>query len=173
MTRKTVSERRMAGANKQIAELTQALHEAREYGTLLADDVRDKAGLIKHLKSTNNRLRAKLAVAELSAKGLATSLKDLSDISSSTITQQSQQIHELATAASATADNRDEFKMILESEKQKSQHLYKKLVKHLDAAAKAESDLTYAIKEAKSWKRGFFVLVAITVIAQVVNYVAG
>ena len=162
MTRKTVSERRIAGANKQIAELTQALHEAREYGTLLADDVRDKSGLIKHLKGTNNRLRIKLGEAEAAAKA-----------SNDTITQQSQQLHEIATAASATAENRDQFKKLAEDRARQVENFQNLSQFEFNRASANKESRIKAEKDAKSWKYSFFVVVAITVIAQVVNYVAG
>lgn len=152
MTRKTISERRIAGANKQIAELTQALHEAREYGAVLADGIKDKDGLIKHLKGANNRLRAELAQAERNVTEATAAFNDLSDTSALIIADKGKEVKD----KSDTVD-----------------YLYRQYSKSREEIRDLKSGLEDVTKDARSWKRGFFALVVITVIAQVVNYVAG
>lgn len=152
MTRKTISERRIAGANKQIAELTQALHEAREYGEVLAEGIKDKDGLIKHLKGANNRLRAELAQAERNVTEATAAFNDLSD-----------------TSARIIADKGKEVK----DKSDKVDYLYRQYSKSRTEIRDLKDGLREVTKDARSWKRGFFALVVITVIAQVVNYVAG
>ena len=169
MTRKTVSERRMAGANKQIAELTQALHESREYGEVLAAGIKDKDGLIKHLKGANNRLRVKLA-----------------DIDSALNASQAD-LHEVTAAASVTATNRDFYKEAhatltrvvadrdseVKDKQDKVNYLYRQYSKSREEIRDLKDGLFEVTKDARSWKRWFFALVVITAISQVVNYVVG
>lgn len=152
MTRKTISERRIAGANKQIAQLTQALHEAREYGEVLAEGIKDKDGLIKHLKGTNNRLRAELAQAERNVAEATAAFNDLSD-----------------TSARIIADKGKEVK----DKSDKVDYLYRQYSKSRTEISDLKDGLREVTKDARSWKRGFFALVVITVIAQVVNYAFG
>lgn len=152
MTRKTVSERRIAGANKQIASLTQALHEAREYGEVLAEGIKDKDGLIKHLKGSNNRLRAELSQAERNVTEATAAFNDLSD-----------------TSARIIADKGKEVK----DKSDKVDYLYRQYSKSRTEIRELKDALFEATKDARSWKRGFFALVVITVIAQVVNYAFG
>nr|UWD77050.1 MAG: hypothetical protein [Bacteriophage sp.] len=145
----------MAGANKQIAELTQALHEAREYGAVLADGIKDKDGIIRHLKTANNRLRTKLAETD---SALNASQADL---------------HEVTAAASVTAENRDFYKGAHAVATRQLRDMTEMAEQGYQSADAYLTQLNAAEKDANSWKRGFFLLVAITVIAQVVNYVAG
>lgn len=152
MTRKTISERRIAGANKQIAELTQALHEAREYGEVLAEGIKDKDGLIKHLKGANNRLRIKLGEAEQAAKASNDTITELSETS-------------IRAAAEKDAEVKDKQVQL--------NYLHGKYTRSLHKIHDLKAGLREVSKDARSWKRGFFALVVITVIAQVVNYVAG
>lgn len=152
MTRKTISERRIAGANKQIAELTQALHEAREYGEVLAEGIKDKDGLIKHLKGANNRLRIKLGEAEQAAKASNNTIGELDEKLSQTIGAHEAELRD--------SQNRVDY-------------LYRQYAKSRYEVSELKAGLREVTKKSRSWKRGFFALVVITVIAQVVNYVAG
>lgn len=152
MTRKTISERRIAGANKQIAQLTQALYEAREYGEVLAKGIKDKDGLIKHLNGANNRLRVKLGEAEQAAKASNYTIGELDEKLSNTIG-----VHE--------AEMRDSQNRV--------DYLYRQYSKSRTEIRELKDALFEATKDARSWKRGFFALVVITVIAQVVNYAFG
>lgn len=152
MTRKTISERRIAGANKQIAELTQALHEAREYGEVLAEGIKDKDGLIKHLKGSNNRLRVKLGEAEQAAKASSDTIGELDEKLSQLVG-----VHE--------AEMRDSQNRV--------DYLYRQYNKSRNEIRELKDALFEVTKDARSWKRGFFALVVITIVAQVVNYAFG
>lgn len=152
MTRKTISERRIAGANKQIAELTQALHEAREYGAVLAECIKYKDGLIKHLKGANNRLRVNLGEAEQASKASNDTIGELDEKLSQTL-----DAHE--------AEMRDSQNRV--------DYLYRQYGISLDEIRTLKDSLREVTKDARTWKRGFFALVVITVIAQVVNYAFG
>uniref|UniRef100_A0AB39CBZ8 Uncharacterized protein n=1 Tax=Klebsiella phage vB-Kvc-Y10 TaxID=3236922 RepID=A0AB39CBZ8_9CAUD len=152
MTRKTISERRIAGANKQIAELTQALHEAREYGAVLAEGIKDKDGLIKHLKGANNRLRVKLGEAEQAAKASNDTIGEMDEKLSQTVG-----VHE--------AEMRDSQNRV--------DYLYRQYSKSRTEVRELKDGLRGVTKDARSWKRGFFALVVITIVAQVVNYAFG
>ena len=152
MTRKTISERRIAGANKQIAELTQALHEAREYGEVLAEGIKDKDGLIKHLKGSNNRLRVKLGEAEQAAKASSDTIGELDEKLSQLVG-----VHE--------AEMRDSQNRV--------DYLYRQYNKSRNEIRELKDAMFEVTKDARSWKRGFFALVVITIVAQVVNYAFG
>ena len=152
MTRKTISERRIAGANKQIAQLTQALHEAREYGEVLAEGIKDKDGLIKHLKGSNNRLRVKLGEAEQAAKASNDTITELSDTSARIIAAKDAEVKEKQV---------------------KLNYLHDKYTRSLHEISDLKDGLREVTKDARSWKRGFFALVVITIVAQVVNYAFG
>lgn len=142
MTRKSVSERRLDGANKQITELTIALGASRKHvDSLLAvsrKQVRDSEGLVKHLKATNNALRTQLAEVE--------SERD---------------------AAQASVDSGAYWCEKLSARLDRA----KRQVSELSAANYAtQQNLERARTDAKQWRVAFFVVVVFTVIAQVVAY---
>lgn len=139
MTRKTVSERRLEGANKQIGELSTALAHTRLQVQELVREAVATTGLVKHLKEANNGLRCKIAEVESerdSAQASVDSGASWCDRLSARLDRAKRQASELSAANYATQQN-----------------------------------LERARSDAKGWRFAFFVVVAFTVIAQVVSYV--
>lgn len=166
---KIVSVKRLRDANQQIANLNDELQVSREYSSVVAAELSEKVGLIKHLKTTNNKLRVKIATLEGDVKELNTQVESvvndlgncrhLYNLANKELRRVITERDEIATAASVSADNRD---------------FYKEQLGISDAHnVELQRELSAAEKDATCWRRACFGLALLTIISEVLNYVVG